>query len=228
MSWMRPSTTTLTYITNYLWITTPHRADTVHEITGGGFSSQVYSKLLRSTIAQAALTAAYASDVKSLEIIFKRHVCGVRDVIFDSLSALPETSQVATYDKLLPWSEEYVISSGAAQLSGRRTRDWSESEAYLKEINQCEAGDYDLARAADVSPSVSEIFDSLATREWLKSATEELCKLARSPNDSMTIHSNEEMETWTIRSRKNKVSHKIKFTKNIHDFALKKCLKFMS
>ena len=175
------------------------RADTVHEITGGGFSSQVYSKLLRSTIAQAALTAAYASDVKSLEIIFKRHACGVRDVIFDSLSALPETSQVARYDKLLPWSEEYVISSGAAQLSGRRTRDWSESEAYLKELNQCEAGDYDLARAADVSPSVSEIFDSLATREWLKSATEELCKLARSPNDSMTIHSNEEMETWTIR-----------------------------
>lgn len=173
------------------------RADTVREITGGGFSAQLYSILLHSPIHEAALNAAYTNDMTTLGVIVKRHAFGVSGVVFDVLSALPETADVASYENLLPWSEHYVNRDGPAQVAGRRARDWAESTRFLQhilELNESRARDD--AHAAGISLEVAQLLDDLVSREWLLTATEELCKLKS--NGSFARPSAQEMETWAI------------------------------
>lgn len=173
------------------------RADTVHEITGGGFSPKLYKDLLYSTIRQAALDVAYANDVRSLEVILRRHVCGTGSVIFEALSALPETTPVSSYEKLLPWSEDCVHRDARVHVQGRRARDWAESAEYLLHLTSTVDVCCAEAQDASVSSDVADTFQRLATIEWMKRATEEICKLEK--DDALEVPSAHLMETWAIR-----------------------------
>jgi len=173
------------------------RADTVYAACGGAFSCTMYEELRQSTIEEAALNAAYASDVKLLLMIFKRHANGVTPIVFDVLAALPEALKVSTYERLLPWSVDYVLDLNAS-VAGRRSKDWAESECYLRETDNEEEMDRALARQANVSDSVADAFSRAVSSKWLKSATEELCRLRQQSvrfNKPLTAL---DMEVWAI------------------------------
>ena len=174
------------------------RADTVHEICGGGFSQNMYQTLRKSTMLDAALNAAYSNDLPSLQIICKRHSSCLASSVFQILATLPETCPVSAYDALLPWSANYVFDQDLHS-STYRQKDWAESEFYLKQLAAGESQDEALNHRAGVCQAVADVLHrENISQSWLQEATEEVCRI-RQREHGLQVPSAKDMETWVIR-----------------------------
>jgi hypothetical protein len=160
------------------------------------FSPDAYRKILRSTIDEAVLNAAYAGEIGVLEMLCERFPSAVKSNILQALDALPETKRVLTYEHILPWSEAHVGSTGSSQRM-ERSSDWVESLEFFDELRQAKPEDsVTFANSSGVSPRASELLDSLTSRDWLMSATETMKRMDMTSESLET--STDEMETWAI------------------------------
>ena len=168
------------------------RADALRD----NFSPDAYRKILRSTMDEAVLDAAYAGEIRVLEMLCQRFPSAVQSNILQALDALPETTRVSTYEHILPWSEAYVGSTGSSQRM-ERSSDWVESLEFFNELRQAKPEDsVTFANSSGVSPRASELLDSLTSREWLMSATQTMKRMNMTSESLET--STDEMETWAI------------------------------
>lgn len=173
------------------------RADAVHEVTGGAFSSELFSNIIGAPIREVAINAAYANDIALLSILFKRFSRALRAHMFEVISAIPETSDVGAYESLLPWSGAAMTRDDSEHFGSRRAVDWAESETYAQAIaSNSPDGDKVLAQSAGVDPSSARILNDVASKEWLMSATERICTLTERENG---LPSEMEMEAWAIK-----------------------------
>lgn len=168
------------------------RADALRD----NFSPDAYRKILRSTMDEAVLDAAYAGEIRVLEMLCQRFPSAVQSNILQALDALPETTRVSTYEHILPWSEAYVGSTGSSQRM-ERSSDWVESLEFFNELRQAKPEDsVTFANSSGVSSRASELLDSLTSSEWLMSATETMKRMDMTSESLET--STDEMETWAI------------------------------
>ena len=168
------------------------RADALRD----NFSPDAYRKILRSTMDEAVLDAAYAGEIRVLEMLCQRFPSAVQSNILQALDALPETTRVSTYEHILPWSESYVESTNSSQRM-ERSSDWVESLEFFNELRQAKPEDsVTFANSSGVSPRASELLDSLTSREWLMSATQTMKRMNMTSESLET--STDEMETWAI------------------------------
>jgi len=171
------------------------RADAVHEVTGGAFSSKLFSNIVGDPIRQVAMNAAYANDIALLRVLFKRFSRALRAHTFEVISAIPETSDVSAYESLLPWSA--MTRDDGEHFGGRRAVDWAECESYARAIESTSPGGDDvLAQAAGISASSARSLGNAVSKEWLMSATERISALTEREN---APPSEMEMESWAIK-----------------------------
>lgn len=160
------------------------------------FSPDAYRKMLRLTMDEAVLNAAYAGEIGVLEMLCQRFPSAIQSNILQALDALPDTKRVLTYEHILPWSEAYAGSIGSSQQI-ERPIDWVESLEIFNELRQAKPEDsFTFANSSGVSPRASELLDSLTSREWLMSATETMKRMDMTSESLET--STDEMETWVI------------------------------
>ena len=158
------------------------------------FSPDAYERMLRSTMDEAVLDAAYAGEIGILEMLRERFPSAFQSNVFQALDALPETKRVLTYEHILPWSEACSGLKGPSQRI-ERPCDWVESLEFFNELRQAKPEDsLTFANSSGVSPRANALLDSLTSREWLMSATETMKRMGMKSLETST----DEMETWAI------------------------------